>query len=300
MRLAAVDIGSNTVHALVADAEDHRLEDVAHEVLMPGLGPVVARTGQIGQAKQEEVLRDLEAVVQAAAREGYERLVAGATAAVRQARDGGQLLARAEARIGVPVRLISEEREAQLSFAGVAAFHAAKREWLMCDLGGGSTELVVGRGRDMGRWVSLELGSGTLADRLLSDPPTAAQREALRRAALDALAGAPEAAAEKLVATGGTASNLPQVLSRQAPPQHLTVDALLTAAERLDARPAAEVAARSGLPEARVRALRAGVEILLLLLDFYGLHSLHVSHQGLRHGMLLAYLERGDDWWLVN
>jgi exopolyphosphatase/pppGpp-phosphohydrolase len=97
--------------------------------------------------------------------------------------------------------------------------------------------------------------------------------------------------------TGGTASNLPLVLSRASPPPLLTTQALLAAETRLDSGPAAELAQRTGLEASRVRALRGGVEILLLLLDYYGLHAAHVSHEGLRHGMLLAWLEKGDDWW---
>jgi exopolyphosphatase/pppGpp-phosphohydrolase len=74
--------------------------------------------------------------------------------------------------------------------------------------------------------------------------------------------------------------------------------ALLEAEKRLDADTAKRVADNFDLPEARVRALRGGVEILLVLLDFYGLDRLHMTHAGLRQGMLLAYLERPDSWWL--
>jgi exopolyphosphatase/pppGpp-phosphohydrolase len=108
---------------------------------------------------------------------------------------------------------------------------------------------------------------------------------------------APECDAQKLVVTGGTASNLPLVLSSKNPPLVLTTAALLQAAERLDAAPAAQLAGRFDLPEARIRALRGGVELLLLLLDFYGLDRFHVSHAGLRQGMIQAYLEHGEDWW---
>src|SRR5260370_143334 len=66
---------------------------------------------------------------------------------------------------------------------------------------------------------------------------------------------------------------------------------------RLAGQKARDLAARFGLPASRVKALRAGVEALLLMLDWYGLALLHVSHEGLRHGMLLAFLERGGDWW---
>jgi exopolyphosphatase/guanosine-5'-triphosphate,3'-diphosphate pyrophosphatase len=216
---------------------------------------------------------------------------------VRRAADRDEFLAAAGEAIGVPVRLISEQREAELSFRGVASRHAHRRTWLMMDMGGGSTELVVAEGAEMTRWTSLELGSGSFAARHLSDPPQPGEREALRAAALPVVRRAPECDANKLVMTGGTASNLPLVLSANSPPSVLDTQTLLKAAERLDERPAAEVAERTGLPEARVRALRGGVEILLLLLDFYGLDRVHVSHEGIRHGMLLAYLERGEEWW---
>jgi exopolyphosphatase/pppGpp-phosphohydrolase len=87
------------------------------------------------------------------------------------------------------------------------------------------------------------------------------------------------------------------VLSRANPPPLLTTQTLLAAETRLDSAPAAELAQRVGLEASRVRALRGGVEVLLLLLDYYGLHAAHISLEGLRHGMLLARLERGEDWW---
>jgi len=99
------------------------------------------------------------------------------------------------------------------------------------------------------------------------------------------------------VATGGTASNLPVVLAKRNPPWVLTTADILTCESRLDRRRARQVAASTGLPANRVKAMRGGVEALLLLLDWFGLALLHVSHEGLRHGMLLAYLERGGNWW---
>jgi hypothetical protein len=77
----------------------------------------------------------------------------------------------------------------------------------------------------------------------------------------------------------------------------LTTADLLTCEARLDRHRAGHVAAEYGLPANRIKAMRAGVEGLLLFLDWYGLATLQVSHEGLRHGMLLAYLERGGDWW---
>ena len=296
-RVAAIDIGSNTVHALVADVRDGRLEEAGRFETMPELGAEVDSTGRIGPAKTAEAIAALETVLAPSRALGYEHLVAGATAAVRRAADRDEFLRRVSEAIGVPVRLLDERREAELSFLGVASVHAGRRGWLMGDMGGGSTELVVAEGRQALRWTSLPVGSGGLATRFLSDPPRPGERQALRRAAMPAVREAPEFEAEKLVMTGGTASHLPVVVSRRHPPQLLTTEALLTAVERLDADRAAALAAQYGLEEARIRALRGGAELLLLLLDFYGLDRFHVSYAGLRQGMILAYAERGEEWW---
>jgi exopolyphosphatase/guanosine-5'-triphosphate,3'-diphosphate pyrophosphatase len=296
MRLAAVDIGSNTVHSLVADVVRGKLEDVAHYVEEPELGPYVARTGAIG-SRSKVANQALRSVVERARTHGFEVLIAGATQAVRQATDRDAFVREASRAIGVPVHVIPAQREADLSFLGVASRHAVRREWAMVDLGGGSTEVVIGRGQAMVRSATLVIGSGVLASTYLSDPPKPEERARLRRAALRELTQAPDGEIERLVATGGTASNLPLVLTHRNPPSVLTTADLLTCEARLDGARAAEVAGVVKLPPSRVKAMRAGVEALLLLLDWYGLAVLHISHQGLRHGMLLAYLERGNDWW---
>jgi len=296
MRLAAVDIGSNTVHVLVADVVRNKLEDVAHYVEMPELGARVARTGAIG-TRGRIAIRALRSVVARARKHGYDLLIAAATQAVRQASDGEAFARQAGEAIGVPVHIISAHREAELSFLGVASRHAARKEWAMVDLGGASTEFVIARGRDMLRLSALPIGSGVLASTYLSDPPRPQERARMRKAALRELVRAPDGDVERLVATGGTASNLPFVLARRNPPAVLTTADLLACERRLDAARAASVAAKVALPPNRVKAMRAGVEVLLLFLDWYGLAVLQISHEGLRHGMLLAYLERGDDWW---
>lgn len=296
MRLAAVDIGSNTVHALVADVVRGRLEEVAHYVEMPELGPQVSKSGVIG-SRAPTALRALRKVVDQARKHDFELLLACATQAVRQASDGAAFVKQASDAIGAPVRIVSSRREAELSFLGAASRHAARREWALVDLGGASTEVVIAQARRMLRSISLPIGSGVLASTYLSDPPKPEDRARLRRAALRELPQAPDGDVERFVATGGTASNLPLVLSRRKPPGVLTTEDLLECVSRLDRARAREVAAHTGLPTNRVKAMRGGVEALLLLLDWYGLAVLHVSHEGLRHGMILAYLERGSNWW---
>src|SRR4029077_5570687 len=125
----------------------------------PELGPQVARTGSIG-ARGKVAIRALRQVLAQAATHGYRTLVAGATEAVRQATDGEQFAQEASEAIGVPVHVIPAKREAELSFLGAASRHAVKREWVMVDLGGASTEVCIGRGRELMRSATRETGSG--------------------------------------------------------------------------------------------------------------------------------------------
>src|SRR5215831_10322407 len=102
MRLAALDIGSNTVHILVADVVRGKLEDVAHYVEMPELGPQVAKSGVIG-SRARTALRAVRKVVDQAQAHHYEHLIASATQAVRQASDGPAFVRQASEIIGAPV-----------------------------------------------------------------------------------------------------------------------------------------------------------------------------------------------------
>src|SRR5438552_18860220 len=148
MRLAALDIGSNTVHVLVADIVRGRLEEVAHYVEMPELGPQVARSGAIG-SRAGIALRAVRKVCGQARSHGYDLLIACATQAVRQASDGAAFVRQASAAIGEPVRIISSKREAELSFLGAASRQAIRREWALVDLGGALTEVVIARDEKM-------------------------------------------------------------------------------------------------------------------------------------------------------
>ncbi|MGH7903053.1 MAG: hypothetical protein ACREPA_02855 [Candidatus Dormibacteraceae bacterium] len=295
MRLAAVDVGSNTVQAVVADVSTRGLREVARHVEMPGLGARVERTGSIGDEKMREALTALTSVLDRARQDGAEDLAIGATAAVRRASDGEAFCAGAGLRAGKPVHLLSEEVEARLAFLGVASRHASAGRWLMADVGGASTELVMAEGETVLDWLSLGLGSGVLADRLLSDPPHAGERRAVRGEAIRLLAARPLAGAERLVATGGTVLHLPAVIGTELEAGLGAAD-LARAARRLDATASAELGEQLRLPAARVRALRAGVEILSTLLDRAALERAELSREGLPHGMILALHRHGEDW----
>src|SRR5258708_13287101 len=128
MRLAAVDIGSNTVHALVADVVRGRLEDVAHYVEMPELGAHVAKTGAIG-ARGRVVIRALRKVLAQAATHHYAGLIAGATQPVRQATDGEAFARQAGDAIGTAVHSTPAPRDADPRFLALPPRHSPTRQW---------------------------------------------------------------------------------------------------------------------------------------------------------------------------
>src|SRR5437879_13191690 len=161
-RLAALDIGSNTVHVLVADVVRGRLVDVAHYVEMPELGPQVAKSGVIG-SRAGVALRALRRVIEQAKAHEFDQLIACATQAVRQASDGAAFVRQASKEIGGPVRVLPAKREATLSFLGAASRHAVRREWGVGDLGGASTELGVPGHQRMLPSDSLPIGPGVRA-----------------------------------------------------------------------------------------------------------------------------------------
>lgn len=298
MRLAAIDIGSNTVQALVVETGPDGLVEVARHVETAALGAAVAREGALGE-RTGEALEALTRVAGRARRDGARGLAVGATAAVRGARDREGFLELASRAVGAPVRLLSEEQEARLSFLGVAGAHARPGPWLMADVGGASTELAGARGETLLWWSSAAVGSGVLAAACLLDPPSRGERAAARRRAWERLRRPGLSGRRHLVVTGGTVLYLPLVLGR-ASQARLGRGDLTAAAGVLDGAPARELAGRLHLPVARIAALRAGGEILAALLDLTGLADAEVSKEGLPHGMALALARHGEGWHLAG
>jgi len=214
-RYAAVDIGSNTLLLLVVEAEAGRLRARRDLCRFGRLGQGLDRTGRLADEAIERSLaiaREYRAVLDEEA--PIDGLVALATQAVREAQNAGELVGPAEAILGVPIQVVSGEREAELVFRSVVeAFpDLAAGEVVVVDVGGASTEFIVGRGGAVQSMKSVPIGAVRLSERhLKSDPPTAEEGRALiadidRELARLAL---PRGAA--LIGTAGTATTLASV-----------------------------------------------------------------------------------------
>jgi exopolyphosphatase/pppGpp-phosphohydrolase len=320
---AAVDVGSNTIHLVVArPADDGRdLVTLADELDMTRLGADVSATGSIGAERAARAISVLRAQAERARAVGAPELLAIATEGVRAAANADEFLARVREETGISLQVVTGDQEAALTYWGATSgLPATDERRAVLDLGGGSMEVVIGEGSRI-RWrTSLPLGSGAMHDRYApSDPPRSAELDRVREETSTQLAklDAPLPVTQ-VIACGGTATTLAALASRalhipepedlaageESPPHDadgmrlglLSRDQLEALAALLSATPAAELTQRFGIPDARARLLGAGEAVLRAAVEHLGADALSISRRGIREGAILARLHAGDGW----
>src|SRR3954466_2786984 len=188
MRVGAVDLGTNSTRLLVADVRGEDLEEVERLLEITRLGDRVDTDGRLSEAAMGRVHRVLDRYAARAAELGTERVLATATSAVRDALNGREFLAQVARRHGFETRLLKGREEAELTYRGVTSRLAAGPGTLVCDIGGGATELVLGGPGGGGHAPSLDIGCVRMSERCLhGDPPSAAELAALRSAVAEVL-----------------------------------------------------------------------------------------------------------------
>ncbi len=216
---------------------------------------------------------------------GSTEIHAVATAAIRQAANGDELVSAIREACGLGVVVLTGEQEARLAFVGAAGTlgHVPDGELGVVDVGGGSSELVVGIAPDTITWcTSFALGSGDLADDCLrSDPPSERELSDARARVVRALKDLDAPHPTEAVAVGGSAASL----QRLAGPM-LDAAAFKRSLALLGAEKAVDVAKRFALDVERVRLLPAGLLILQAASELMGA-SLQIARGGLREGVLL-------------
>jgi exopolyphosphatase/guanosine-5'-triphosphate,3'-diphosphate pyrophosphatase len=287
-RCACIDIGSNTTRLLVAEPANGRLREVVAERAFTLMGARGATPGAVGQHKIAEVAEVVARQVRIADELGVASLRVVATAAVRGALDRAALAAAIDAACGARLEILDAEDEARLAFHGAIGMLARCPPGVLgvVDVGGGSTELVVGTPEGGVTWsVSLPLGSSGLAhSELLSDPPTPAELAGVRTA-LAARFGAVHAPQPAVAyAVGGSATSMQRLMGAE-----LDREALRRGLQTLITRPAADVAPALGLHPERARLLPGA--ILLLEAASQALRApLRFAGGGLREGVVLEQL----------
>jgi len=288
VRVAAVDLGTNTTRLLVADVVDGRIEELQRETRITRLGEGVdarRRLLPVPIARVRNVLSDYRRTVESL---GAERTLVVATSAVRDAENGEAFLGEIEWSYGFMTRLVNGDEEAELTRRGVEPAPGT----LVLDIGGGSTELIVDDFH-----VSLDLGSVRYTERFVhTDPPTPAELDQCAAAARAVLQERVTARANAAVGVAGTVTTLAalglETYDRErVHGHHLSLDGARRQLDRLAALPLAERREVPALEPERAPVIVAGAVILTEALAFFGLDAIEVSERDILDGIALAAAE---------
>jgi exopolyphosphatase/guanosine-5'-triphosphate,3'-diphosphate pyrophosphatase len=293
VRVAAVDLGTNTTRLLVADVDDDgRVEAVVRREAITRLGESVDRRRILlptAIARVRNVLVDYRREAESL---GAERVLAVGTSAVRDADNGEAFLGEVEWSYAFTTRLLSGEEEARLTLDGVASDGPLAPRTLVVDIGGGSTELVVAGDPEDETRLSTEAGSVRLTERFLhSDPPHGEELAACEAHVRSLL---PRLAIDHAIGVAGTVATAAKIEREGALSVHgdrLSRERVGELLDRLAALPLAERERVHGLASARAPVIVAGLVVLPEILVYYDIAELSVSERDLLDGVALAAAE---------
>ncbi len=305
-RVAAIDLGTNSVRLLVASAaEGGALEEFARDMVITRIGQGVDETGRIDPSALERTVAVLTRYCRRARALHAERIRVSATSAVRDASNREELERSVREHSGEELRVIDGELEAELSFVGSTRGldpALAPPPFLVIDIGGGSTEFVVGTGGPEGA-ISTQMGSVRLTERFVShDPPLGGELDAMRRKVTSTLVdverAVPVKEARTLIAVAGTATTLQGIslgLGRYDPDATHRTWLSLAEAERILARLVSMTTPeRSALPvmaPGRGDVIVAGAIVLVEALRRFGFERTLVSETDILDGLAFELLE---------
>jgi exopolyphosphatase/guanosine-5'-triphosphate,3'-diphosphate pyrophosphatase len=301
VRVAVVDIGSNSTRLLIADAEPGRVHELARRSVVTRLGEGVDGSGRLGEAPQARVFAALDEYAAVIDASRCQVRTAVMTSAVRDAANGGAFAATVRERHRLDVRTLTGDEEARLTYLGAPAGRdlADPTPRLVVDIGGGSTEVVIGAGGRVELHTSMQAGVVRHTERhLRSDPPRPAELEALAADVRGALEAAlppgfscrPDAA----VAVAGTATSaaaidlgLDPYDADQVEGHRLSQTRLSEMLSGLAGLPLAERRRVPGLHPDRAPTIVAGIVILSTVLRCFGLDGTEVSEHDILWGVAL-------------
>lgn len=284
MKVGVVDVGSNTVRLLVASVDGGDVRSLREERAHLGLGEEILLHGRIRRRKLEELEEVVTGFGEVARKHRVRELETVVTAPGRQGAAPDRLLRVLTRATGANVRVVSAEDEGRLAYAGaVSRTTVGSGVLAVCDVGGGSTEIVVGTALLGPAWVrSVDVGSLRLtASFLHGDPPSAAEIESARAAVRESLFGISPPRPELALATGGSARAIARIVGGS-----YDADSLQHLIGILASRPAAQTSSELEIAPHRTRTLLAGALVLSELSRLLGV-ELTPAKGGIREGAAL-------------
>ena len=305
MRIAAIDIGTNSIHMVIADAVGgggFEVVDRERDVVQIGRGSFSA--GRLRRDAIQRCVGALARFVQLARRHQTDRILCTATAAVREARNGGEFLQAARAASGVTPRVIPAEEEGRLIYLAIkGALQIGTQPALIVDIGGGSMQLVVGDAERLRLAASAPIGALRLTELLLeSDPPSRGEvaklRRHIRKHARVALEKVAEFAPAEAFGSSGSIHAIAQVAHWDAHGQgipqingyFLSLQAVERVSRRLARMTTAQRERLPGLDARRAEIIVPGTMVLEHVLRESGVPGITVSDFGVREGLVTDYI----------
>jgi exopolyphosphatase / guanosine-5'-triphosphate,3'-diphosphate pyrophosphatase len=300
-RVAVIDIGSNSTRLLVADVEDGRVRPIVRRSTVTRLGRGVDLTGRLAAEAIEAACGAVGPYLATVDAMGVEGVDAIATSAVRDADNGGAFIAELRERFALSARVLDGEEEARLTYLGATSETAPEVPTLVIDIGGGSTEMIVGEGRKIEFHTSLQAGVVRHTERhLVSDPPTPVELEELAadlRSLIEAATlQAPRADAG--IAVAGTPTSLAAIELELVPYDPLRIHghvlelrSIQRMLSTLASAPLARRAEIPGLHADRAPTIVAGVVTLVEAMRAFDLERITVSEHDILYGAAIALSE---------
>jgi exopolyphosphatase/guanosine-5'-triphosphate,3'-diphosphate pyrophosphatase len=295
-RVAVIDIGTNSTRLLVADVTDGHVHELDRRTRVTRLGRGVDLSGNLATEAIEAVCEVIAEYVAAYERLDVDAVTAIATSAVRDASNGEAFIAELRERFALTARILDGEEEALLTYRGATAEDPPSQPVVVIDIGGGSTELIVGTGAEVDFHTSVQAGVVRQTERhLASDPPSPSELEELagdvRGLISAALSDRPAVYAESGIAVAGTPTSLAAIDQRLDPyePQRvhgyrLSLDSIQHMLSQLASLPLAERREVTGLDPERAPTIVAGVVILIEAMRAFGLTEVEASEHDILHG----------------
>ena len=299
-RVAVIDIGTNSTRLLVADVDGENVSELDRRTRVTRLGRGLDLAGSLSAEAIENVCDTVGEYVSIYEEMGAETVEAIATSAVRDAANGDAFIAELRERFSLTARILDGDAEAQLTYRGATAQRPGDDRVLVIDIGGGSTELVIGSGPAIAFHRSLQVGVVRFSERhLASDPPAPAELEELaadvRGVLEEALADEPDLGVEAGIAVAGTPTSLAAIELELDPydPERvhghrLAIDSVQQMLSRLASLPLSQRREVTGLDPDRAPTIVAGVVILIEAMRAFGLDAIEASEHDILHGAALA------------
>lgn len=305
MRIAAIDIGTNTALLLVAEIDsERRVQPLLEEERIVRLGEGVDANRTLRETAITRVLNALQEYLAIARKSGVRQVIVSGTSAVRDAANRNVLLDRIREQFGLEVQILSGQREAELTYCGALSNkHELQGDILMIDIGGGSTEFVKGRGKRVLHSVSLDIGSVRLTERFIHhDPITEAEFRDLQDYIGTTLAAKLPAVSvgetQHVVGVAGTVTTLSAMHlkmdtydPKRVDGSRLSDETVGELIESLKPKTLAQRSALAGLRPERADVILSGALILSVGMKYLGAKEVIVSDRGVRYGLILDSFE---------